>query len=87
MIRRIWLFVKDFVEEVQPAWDLARMRDCARYGGHRWGPKHRDPVMVLARTCSRCRVTEAVPLKPFVSTTNSSPTFTLVYPTQGRADD
>lgn len=60
-LRRIALFVRDYVDEFPMVWSLTRARDCERWGGHYWGPV--EPSELLggyARECSGCGTSESV---------------------------
>lgn len=60
---RIRLFVRDLLDELPVVWDLARMHDCERNGGHRYGPVEQDFAgsVMAHRTCSRCGTSELLP--------------------------
>lgn len=58
--RRARLFARDYFNEFGIAWSLARMRDCERNSGHRWGPVSADDLFGLSRTCARCGTAESV---------------------------
>lgn len=54
------LFIRDYCSEFGIAWSLARMRDCDRNGGHRWGPATKDETFGLSRICGRCGTLETL---------------------------
>ena len=60
LFRRLGMFIRDYCDEFGTAWSIARMRDCERNGGHRWGAPHDDEVLGHAKTCQRCGCGEAV---------------------------
>lgn len=58
-LRRVRLFVRDYLRELPIVWSLARTSDCERSGGHRFGEWGEDRLMArVARECSRCGVSE-----------------------------
>jgi hypothetical protein len=60
-VRRLRLFLRDLVSECLAVWGVARMRDCERRGGHRWGEPHgNDLFLVWAQECSRCHCSRSV---------------------------
>jgi len=76
-MKRAWLFTRDFLSEVRGAWSLARMWDCERHGGHRWGEQFHDPDFLqgLGHRCSRCGCWESVPPTPFATASQTQYTF------------
>lgn len=62
-LKRLRLFIADLLHEAAPAWGLARMRDCERSGGHRWGTVAYDQICAgPAHECERCGCSESVSL-------------------------
>lgn len=63
LLRRAWLFARDYCDEFGCAWSIARIRDCERNGGHRWGEIEHDSVLKMTGcTCSRCGTFESRPV-------------------------
>lgn len=68
--RRAWLFIRDWWSELPSAWDIARMRDCDRQGGHVWARPAVDDFFGLGITCKRCKVFQSLHKTDGTSVTN-----------------
>jgi hypothetical protein len=71
VFRRVYLFARDYFSEFGIAWSLARMHDCERNGGHRWGDVQPDETMGRGQTCSRCGTFRGVTKTSGTAVTNT----------------